>query len=160
MTTQRKEIYIVEDSPDFRHLVRSIFKKFLPEYDIRFFQGGSELYQFIILQSTEEYSGKLPGLIIMDLELPTIDGFEMIKLLRRSPSNKATAWNTIPIVVLSNNSTQADIDKAYRSSVNSFFIKPVDFDELRLLLETICRYWIDYNRLALPDQETSELEEA
>lgn len=151
MLTQKKDIYLVEDSPDFRHLVRSIFKKFLPDYSIRFFQGGNELYQFMVLQSGENYTGSHPGLIIMDLDLPVINGYDMIRLVKQTPPNSATTWEKIPIVVLSNHATQADINRCYQAGINSFFIKPVEFDALHSLLATICRYWIDYNHPASPD---------
>jgi CheY-like chemotaxis protein len=147
----KKEIYLIEDSADFRHLVRAIFDKFLPNYHVRFFQGGAELYQFMILQSAPSYSGRRPGLLIMDLEMPAIGGVDMIKLVRQTPSNDITEWKTMPIVVLSSSTSRSDIDRCYKAGVNSFFIKPTDFEELRSLLETICHYWIDHNQLAIPD---------
>ncbi|WP_353721076.1 response regulator [Dyadobacter sp. 676] len=147
----KKEIYLVEDSGDFRRLVRTIFSKFLPEYHLRSFQGGQELYQYMILQSAEQFKGRRPGLIIMDLNLPAIGGLELLKLIRRTPSNTETEWKSIPIVILSGSAGQEEINKCYQAGANSFFVKPVDFEELHVLLETMCRYWIDYNRLARTD---------
>ncbi|WP_439582023.1 response regulator [Dyadobacter bucti] len=144
----QKEIYLVEDSSDFRQLVRSIFNHFLPEYHIRSFQGARELYQYMVLQSDDEYTGRRPALIILDLKMYTIDGIELLKLIRQTPSNAFTEWKAIPVIMLSGSAHQDDINKCYQAGANSFFIKPVDFEELKKLLATVCRYWVDYNRLA------------
>lgn len=159
----KKEIYLVDDSADHRYLVRTIFKKFLPNYHVRFFQGGNELYQFLILQSSPEYTGRRPGLIILDLKMPAINGLELLKLLRRTPDNTETQWKTIPIVILSNNNSNEIINRCYLAGANSFFIKPVEFEELRFMLETICHYWLDYNKLPVltqsqPEQKPAELD--
>lgn len=144
----KKEIYLVEDSSDFRQVVRTIFNKFLPDYHVRFFQGAQELYQYMILQSADEFKGRRPGLVILDFQLPSINGLELLKLMRQTPANEETEWKTIPIVILSGAAGQSDINKCYQAGANSFFVKPVDFEELRTMLETMCHYWIDYNRLA------------
>lgn len=151
----KKEIYLVEDSSDFRQLVRGIFAKFLPDYHVRFFQGAQELYQYMVLQSAEHFKGRRPALIILDLQLPDISGLELLKLVRQTPSNTETEWKTIPIVILSGSARQEDVNRAYQAGASSFFIKPVEFEELHTLLETMCRYWIDHNRLAttgIPNQ--------
>jgi len=158
-----KEIYLVDDSADHRYLVRTIFKKFLPNYHVRFFQGGNELYQFLILQSSPDYTGRRPGLIILDLKMPSINGLELLKLLRQTPDNAATQWKTIPIVILSNNSSNEIINRCYLAGANSFFMKPVEFEELRYMLETISHYWLDYNKLPMisegePQQNAAALD--
>ena len=147
----KKEIYLVEDSSDFRQLVRGIFTKFLPDYHVRFFQGGQELYQYMVLQSAEDFKGRRPGLIILDLQLPAINGLELLKLIRQTPANVHTEWKTIPIAILSGAAQQEDINRCYQAGANSFLIKPVEFEELHTLLEIMCRYWIDYNRQATTD---------
>ncbi|GGH35063.1 response regulator [Dyadobacter endophyticus] len=144
----KKEIYLVEDSSDFRQLLRGIFTKFLPEYHVRFFQGGQELYQYMVFQSAEQFQGRRPALIILDLQLPNINGVELLKLIRQTPGNSETEWKTIPAVILSGSTSQDDINHCYQAGANSYFVKPIDFEELQTLLKTLCRYWIDYNRLA------------
>ncbi|MCF2487842.1 response regulator [Dyadobacter sp. CY347] len=152
----QKEIYLVDDSEDHRYLVRTIFKKFLPNYHVRFFQGGSELYQFLILQSSPDYAGRLPALIILDQQMPAISGLEVLKLLRRTPDNAKTKWKTMPIVILSNDNSNDIVNKCYLAGANSFFVKPLEFEELRYMLETICHYWMDYNRLPEVSQKQAE----
>lgn len=144
----KKEIFLVEDSSDFRQIVRTIFTQFLPGYTVRCFQGAHELYKYMILQSDENYRGNRPVLIILDLKMPTINGFEVLKMLRQTPSNAVTQWKTIPVVMLTGMATQEDINNCYLAGATSFFIKPVEFEELTQLLIQICHYWVDHNRLA------------
>lgn len=105
----------------------------------------------MVLQSAEQFKGRRPGLIILDLQLPTISGFELLKLVRQTPSNHETDWKTIPIVILSNTLRQDDINRCYRAGANSFLIKPIEFEDLHTLLDTMCRYWIDYNHQTMTD---------
>ncbi|WAC13513.1 response regulator [Dyadobacter pollutisoli] len=141
------EIYLVDDSADYRLLVRTIFKQFLPNYHLRSFQGGMELYQFLVLQSSPDYVGRRPALIVMNLKMPAIDGLELLKLIRRTPDNIVTKWSTIPVVILTHSSSAEDIQSCYDAGASSFITKPLEFEALKYLLETICHYWIDYNRL-------------
>jgi two-component system response regulator len=149
-----KEVYLVDDSADHRLLVRTIFKEFLPNYHVRFFQGASELYQFMVLQSSPEYAGRRPGLIILDLKMPNMDGYDLLRLLRKTPDNTVTKWSSMPIIILTHSSSESDIRKCYEAGASSFIMKPVEFEELRFLIETICHYWLDYN--TLPTARTSE----
>ena len=150
----QKEIFLVEDSYDFRQIVRMIFTRFLPEYKVRFFQGVSELYNYMILQSDENYKGRRPVLIVIDLKMPTINGLEAVKMLRQTPSNQVTQWQTIPVVMLSSMANQDEINKCYMAGATSYFVKPVGFEELKQLLTRICHYWVDFNRLAMSDSQT------
>jgi len=144
----QKEIFLVEDSSDFRQIARTIFTQFLPEYNIRSFQGAQELYKYMIFQSDENFKGRRPALIILDLKMPTIGGLEVLKMLRQTPSNAVTQWETLPVIMLSAMARQEDINKCYKAGATSFLVKPVDFEELKKLLTEICHYWVDYNKLA------------
>jgi CheY-like chemotaxis protein len=153
--TMQKEIYMVEDSSDFRQLIRTIFNQFLPDYNIRSFQGAQELYQYMVLQSSDEYAGRRPALVILDLKMQMMGGLELLKLIRQTPSNASTDWKVIPVVMLSAIAHQDDINKCYQAGANSFFIKPIELEELKQLLTTICRYWVDYNCLAVASSSSS-----
>jgi CheY-like chemotaxis protein len=150
----KKEIFLVEDSPDFRQIARMLFTQYLPDYHIRSFLGAKELYQYMLLQSGDDYSGRRPVLIILDLNLERISGIELLRLIRQTPSNNATVWRHIPVVMLSPAANQEAIDKCYQAGASSFFVKPTDFDDLKKMFLTMCHYWIDYNYLASSASQT------
>jgi CheY-like chemotaxis protein len=143
--SDKREIYIVDDSADHRFVLESIFSRYLKQYPVRFFQGSEELYHYLILQSAPGYKGMLPGLIILDLKMPAINGYELLKLLRQTPDNEKTRWKSLPVVIMSNDGIPQDINQCYQAGANSYLTKPADFEELRSLLETTCQYWLDFN---------------
>jgi len=145
--TTNKELYIVDDSPDHRFIIQNIFSRFLPQYPVRLFAGGRELYEFLIVQSDAHYDGDLPGLILLDLRMPSIKGYDLLKLLRQTPDNNKIHWKTFPIVMMSSEGSPQEIMECYEAGANSFFKKPTDLDEMRSLMQMICEYWLDFNRL-------------
>jgi CheY-like chemotaxis protein len=151
-----KEIFHVEGSPEFRQLVRTIFKEFLPRYSVRSFQGGSELYQYMVMQSSDSYTGKLPSLIIMNINLPTLNGYELLKLIRQTPSNSSTDWKTIPVVMFGESESQEDVDRCYQAGANSFFLRPSEPDQLRNILETLCNQWLEHNPQTPPENNNTQ----
>ncbi|MBE9464250.1 response regulator [Dyadobacter subterraneus] len=144
--TDRKELYIVDDSADHRFVLENIFTKFLPQYPVRFFEGAQDLYHFLILQSAPDYKGILPGLIILDLKMPSINGYELLKLLRKTPDNEKTQWRSLPVVMMSSEYAPQEIIQCYQAGANSYLTKPLIFEELRDVLFTTCQYWLDFNR--------------
>lgn len=144
--TDKKELYIVDDSADHRFVLEKIFTNFLPQYPVRFFEGAQELYHFLILQSAPDYNGKVPGLIIMDLKMPSINGYELLKLLRQTPDNEKTQWKSLPVVMMSSEEIPVEINQCYQAGANSYLTKPMIFEELRDLLKATCQYWLDFNR--------------
>ena len=142
-----KELYIVDDSPDHRFIIQSIFSKFLPQYPVRLFPSGRELYEFLIVQSDGQYEGDLPGLIVLDLRMPSITGYNLLKLLRQTPDNNKIHWKTFPIIMMSSEGSPQEIMECYEAGANSFFKKPLEFEEMKSLMKMICEYWLDFNRL-------------
>lgn len=144
--TDKKELYIVDDSADHRFVVENIFSKFLPQYSVRFFEGAQDLYHFLILQSAPDYNGKHPGLIILDLKMPAINGYELLKLLRQTPDNEKTQWKSLPVVMMSSEEAPQEISQCYQAGANSYLTKPLIFEELLEVMKATCQYWLDFNR--------------
>ncbi len=93
-----------------------------------------------------------PGLILLDLNMPRMDGREAITEIRKSPS-----LCSIPIVVLTTSQAEEDIFRAYELGVNSFITKPVSFDALVAMIKTLGRYWFEIVELPTrPAMEPAE----
>jgi two-component system response regulator len=82
-----------------------------------------------------------PKLIVLDLKLPRVNGMEVLQQLKTNPHTR-----TIPVVVWSSSQEKRDLAAAYRLGVNSYLVKPLDFDELTELIQTMGRYWLGYNQ--------------
>ncbi len=80
-------------------------------------------------------------MILLDLQLPKLDGQEVLKEIKKSEKLKI-----IPVVVLTTSETEADIKEAYRNYTNSYLLKPIDFDEFKKMIEHVGFYWFIWNR--------------
>ncbi|TDE14867.1 response regulator [Dyadobacter psychrotolerans] len=142
----RKEIYFVDDSEDQRSIVRSIFGYYLRKHTIRFFESGEALYRHMVNISDEGYHGPIPGLILLDLHMPGIDGKSLLRLIRQSPSARID-WKTLPAVVFTSLATKAQLDACYKAGANSVLIKQNKIEDFTSQLRLICNYWLDENKL-------------
>ena len=82
-----------------------------------------------------------PGIILLDLRLPKVDGMEVLKQLKADPK-----VSSIPVVILSTSQAEQDIVKAYALHANSYLVKPVDFANFTELMETFDFYWLAWNQ--------------
>jgi len=140
-----REIYIVDDSPDYRVLTRKMFKEYLPEYKLQVFERGQALYQHLMLVSADTYKGNLPGLILLDLQMPGIDGYNLLKLIRQRLNTKNVPWKTLPVIILTSEASNEQVVNCYNIGATSVITKPLDFDEQKEMFKVMCDYWLRYN---------------
>ncbi|MDP5172849.1 MAG: response regulator [Bacteroidia bacterium] len=96
--------------------------------------GEAALKAFTLME--EEPSSEFPDLILLDFNLPRINGLEVLKKLKKSPFLRS-----IPVVVFSTSSSRDDIDNCYKEYANCFITKPVDFDEFIHIIHTTVSFW-------------------
>jgi len=82
-----------------------------------------------------------PHIILLDLRLPKVDGLEVLERVRADDDLK-----TIPIVILTTSGAEMDLDRAYKLNVNSYLVKPLDFNKFSELLKTFGFYWLAWNQ--------------
>ena len=141
----RHDIYIADDSADYRFLLQQVFTRFLPQYTVRFFSSGDDLYTHS-LTTTETVdqsvrSGSEPKLILLDLNMPGMGGYQTLLLLKQHPQ-----WQHIPVVMMSNTGSVEEVEQCQKGGANSFLNKPSDFLQLKQMIETLCLYWLVLNK--------------
>ena len=82
-----------------------------------------------------------PGIILLDLRLPKVDGLEVLKIIKADPE-----LASIPVVILTTSKAETDMAKAYEHHANSYLVKPVDFTQFVALMETFGFYWLAWNQ--------------
>lgn len=82
-----------------------------------------------------------PDIILLDLQLPKMNGHEVLSIIRNDP-----ALSSIPIIVLTTSESEMDIHKAYAHCANSYLVKPVDFESFNQMINDCQRYWSVWNR--------------
>jgi CheY-like chemotaxis protein len=137
------EILLVEDNPNDAELaLRALKKNNLANNVIRVCDG-EEALDFIFARGSYKSRERLniPKLILLDLKLPKVDGLELLKIIKADPITKL-----IPIVVLTSSIEESDMIESYRLGVNSYILKPVDFDKFIESVKNIGFYWLLLNK--------------
>jgi CheY-like chemotaxis protein len=104
--------------------------------------NGAEALDFLFARGAyaDRNPEDLPRLILLDLKLPKIDGLQVLEAVRSDEHTK-----TVPVVVLSSSKEAVDVDRCYERGVNSYVVKPVDFDRFTDAVQQIGRYWLSTN---------------
>ncbi|MCX6212890.1 response regulator [Spirosoma sp.] len=125
-----KSVFVADDDEDDRFLLRIAFDKCCPETKVSFAVDGLDL-----LQSLDE-SALQPCLIILDLNMPRLDGFESLKILRASQ-----AYQQVPIVVFSTSAETGDLQKAKQLGANDYIVKPLTINRLDQMAGRLKKDW-------------------
>ena len=134
-------ILICDDDDDDRALTRQALEDAHISNSLRFVEDGEQLLDY--LHQRGEYSGETgaaprPGLILLDLNMPKMDGREALQRIKEDPS-----LVDIPIVILTTSGLDIDIIRSYQLGVNSFITKPVTFSGLVEAMNVLGRYWLE-----------------
>ncbi|MEM7311969.1 MAG: response regulator [Planctomycetota bacterium] len=146
--TQPISILIADDDADDRMLIEDAFEESRLSNPLAFVEDGEQLLAYLRRETPyESLSGQpMPGLIILDLNMPKMDGRTALSHLKADPE-----LQRIPVIVLTTSQAEEDILKTYGLGVSSFISKPVTFDGLVEVVKVIGQYWIQI--VALPPSE-------
>jgi CheY-like chemotaxis protein len=135
-------ILLVEDDPAHAEIVRrNLGESRLANQLIHLSDGQAALdYLFRRDNREDSESRPLPGLILLDLRLPRVDGLEVLRTVKADP-----VLGRIPVVVLTTSAAEGDKLRAYENHANSYLVKPVDFRKFVDLMETLGYYWLAWN---------------
>jgi two-component system, response regulator len=141
------DILLVEDSKDDAAFFVEALRDTHPSAQLKIARDGVEALS--ILFGDGDANGALPLLrpriIVLDLKLPKVNGLEVLRRLRSNPHT-----HSIPVVALSSSNERRDLAESYQLGVNSYLVKPMDFDEFTELVKTLAMYWLRYNQTARP----------
>ncbi len=133
-----RSILIVEDNPmDLDLTLRAFAARKLTNL-IEVARDGQAVLDMI---ARWEAGAAPPVVILLDVHLPKVDGLEVLRQLRAHPE-----FGTIPVVMLTTSAEHGDVHTAYKLGVNSYIVKPVDFEKFRAVAEQIDLYWMVVNR--------------
>jgi len=137
------EILLVEDSPEDVEIALRAFNKQNLANKVHVVEDGEDALAYIFATGAyhERNIDNLPKVILLDLKLPKVDGLEV---LRRIRADKRTQM--IPVVMLTSSQEDQDIVESYRLGVNSYIVKPVDFNKFLRTVEELGLYWLLLNK--------------
>jgi CheY-like chemotaxis protein len=136
-------ILLVEDDPAHAEIVRRNFENSLIANRVIHVSDGQEALDYLFHEGlfSDPENAPRPGLILLDLRLPKVDGLEVLKRIKAD-----TELSRIPVVILTTSSAEYDVIKAYDRHANSYLVKPVDFPQFVSLMESLGYYWLVWNR--------------
>jgi CheY-like chemotaxis protein len=130
---------LVEDNEDHVVLIRRAFTKSKVVNPLQVVRNGEDAIAY--LEGTGRFSNRaefpLPALILLDLKLTGMDGFDVLRWIRQQPTLRA-----IRVVVLTSSNAIGDVNLAYQLGANSFLVKPVDFEDFVRVTQALQGYWL------------------
>jgi two-component system response regulator len=136
------EILLVEDNPNDAELSLYALRKHRIANRIHLTKDGSEAIEYLFGEGAYEGRNVLetPKVILLDLKLPKVDGLEVLKRIKSDPRT-----HQIPVVVLTSSREDRDIIESYKLGVNSYIVKPIDFEQFSESVRQLGFYWVLLN---------------
>jgi two-component system response regulator len=136
-----KSLLLVEDNPDDAELTLRAFRKNNLQNGIHVARDGAEAIDWLLKPGgAADAAGSMPGVVLLDLKLPKIDGLEV---LRRIRADERTRF--LPVVILTSSDEEVDLVNGYRLGANSYVRKAVDFGDFLKATLQLAFYWLELN---------------
>ena len=133
-------ILMADDDPDDREMTREAFAESFLNNDLRFVEDGVELMDYLCRRGkyADPDSSPFPGLLLLDLNMPRMDGREALQQIKKDPHLKS-----LRVVILTTSKAEEDIHRSYDLSATSYISKPVTLAALIEVIKTMGKYWLE-----------------
>jgi CheY-like chemotaxis protein len=137
------EILLVEDDPDDAETTKRALRERNFARQLHWVKDGEEALEYLF--ASGRYAGRdrshPPKLVLLDIKMPKVDGIEVLRRI------KASDLKTVPVVVMTSSNEERDVLESYRLGVNSYIVKPVQFEAFLDTVSKIGLYWVLTNRV-------------
>jgi two-component system response regulator len=145
------EILLVEDNPNDEMLALHAFSRQNIANNVYVVRDGAEALEYIFCTGAYSHrSIENPKVILLDLKLPLVDGIEVLRQVRADARTRL-----VPVVVLTSSAEERDIVETYQLGVNSYIVKPVDFEQFNEVARHLGYYWLLLNRQPVATNSSS-----
>jgi CheY-like chemotaxis protein len=137
-----KKVLVAEDDPSDIFLLKRAFAAAEVNAALHFVRDGQEAIDYLLGESAYADRGAfpLPDLLLLDLKMPRMNGFDVLAWLRQQPGLKR-----LPVTVLTSSDQSQDVNRAYDLGANSYLLKPHSSQDLSELVKRVQRYWLEIN---------------
>lgn len=138
---QAPEILMVEDDLGYVEIARRCLEETGYRHRLVHLPNGRRALDYLLGAENADPEGTHPALVLLDIRMPGLTGFEVLEALRKRPNTEF-----LPIVVLTSSESETDLKRSYRSGANGCVNKPMSYEETRELFRAIVAYWLFQNR--------------
>jgi two-component system, response regulator len=135
------DILLIEDNADHAELIVKALRNNNVLNDVHVAISGEEAIDFLYQRGKYTHAAR-PGLILLDIKLPGMDGIEFLRRIKADPKLKS-----IPVVMLTTSAGEKEMAESYHCGANSYIIKPVDFEQFAKVIKELKLYWVLVNSL-------------
>lgn len=141
--SDRVEILLVEDNPADAELTQRALRRNRVRNDIHWVQDGAEALDFLFSEGAYASRAGLaaPRLVLLDLKLPKVDGMDVLRRMKADNKTKS-----IPVVMMTSSQEERDLVASYELGVNSYVVKPMEFEEFTKVVGQVGLYWDIVNK--------------
>jgi DNA-binding response OmpR family regulator len=142
-------ILMVDDDEEDFVLVKEALESKRLKVDLYWAEDGYEAMNFLVRRGIYK-DAPTPDLILLDLNMPGKNGFEVLRELKAHPK-----FRKIPVVILTSSGDQRNVSRGYNIGASSFMLKPMSFDEMANAMQSLCEYWFALVQLPKPSPESA-----
>jgi CheY-like chemotaxis protein len=135
---KKRFILVAEDDADDRYLMKTALQETGITGNVEYVENGIEVINYLQAISRESPEPDFPQLILLDLNMPKMDGREVLKAMKSSDD-----YRKIPVIVFSTTNNQLEVKRCYDLGANTYIVKPVSYDTLVATIREICGYWFN-----------------
>lgn len=151
---QIDNILLVEDDDNDAELIMNALSEYNIINNVHRVEDGEIALEYLRQQTHyKHHQGHIPGLIMLDLKLPKINGLSVLREIKQDENLRY-----IPVVALTSSNEQNDMETAYQLGVNAYVVKPIDFNQFMEAIKTIGGFWVYYNMLPTPQKQDGDKE--
>ena len=135
-------LLLVEDNSQDLEMTMRVLRQVNVRNSIQVARDGAEALEYLFCEGAfaNREIADIPELVLLDLKLPKVDGIEVLRRIKEDPRTRM-----IPVVMLTSSKEQSDVAETYQLGVNSFIVKPVDFEGFLEAVRTLGLYWLLLN---------------
>lgn len=142
---------LVDDNDDDIRLVHRAFTKARVTNPLQIVRSGEEAIQYLV--GKEKYANRreypLPGLVLLDIKMPGLDGLDVLQWIRQQPD-----LGEIGVIMLTSSDDMRDVNRAYELGADSFLVKPLDFERFAEISQALAGYWVWMDKMPEPHRPT------
>lgn len=140
MIVDSGKMLLVDDDPNDVELLQLALHELSCIRTLDIVHDGEQVLNYLIGSGTQPPTRQLPRFVLMDLKLPKLTGIEVLRAIRRHPTTQ-----TLPVVIMSSSLEETDVRACYNLGVNSYVVKPLDFQQFLVSVQQVGSYWMTVN---------------